>query len=60
MTFIKPMENGLMINCCKFGVHKLVRSPVINDIYQIFNPNPDPNMFSAFHTIDRLAFEQWS
>jgi len=60
MTFIKPMENGLLLNCFKFDVHKLVRLPVINDICQIFNPNPKPNIFSAFHTIDRLAFEQWS
>jgi len=50
MKSVPPVENGILINCFKFGVHRLFISRVINEIDQIFNPNPNPNISSNYTT----------
>jgi len=57
MKFVWSVENVPLIEWFKNSVERLVTSPVIDEI---FNPNPNPNIFTAFYTIDLLAFEQWS
>jgi len=57
IKFVPSVENMPLIEWFKNSVDKLVTSRLIDEI---FNPNPNPNIFTAFYTIDLLAFEQWS
>jgi len=57
MKLVWSVENVPLIEWFKNSNDRLVTSRVIDEIC---NPNPNPNIFTAFYTIDLLAFEQWS